>query len=70
MAARAEDLFRCSARSATTMRPANIISRHRHACRAEGEKSVVIEAQPWEMAGVNSRAELAWSRPNGSAAAA
>ncbi|HLL59801.1 MAG TPA: bifunctional UDP-N-acetylglucosamine diphosphorylase/glucosamine-1-phosphate N-acetyltransferase GlmU [Allosphingosinicella sp.] len=26
---------------------------------AEGKSSVVIEAQPWEMAGVNSRAELA-----------
>lgn len=27
--------------------------------RAEGSRSVVIEAQPWEVAGVNSRAELA-----------
>jgi bifunctional UDP-N-acetylglucosamine pyrophosphorylase/glucosamine-1-phosphate N-acetyltransferase len=60
MAARAEDLFRLLGKvgndnAAGEYYLPDIVM----LAAAEGRKSVVIEAQPWEMAGVNSRAELA-----------
>jgi len=60
MAARAEDLFRLLGKvgndnAAGEYYLPDIVM----LAAAEGKRSVVIEAQPWEMAGVNSRAELA-----------
>jgi bifunctional UDP-N-acetylglucosamine pyrophosphorylase/glucosamine-1-phosphate N-acetyltransferase len=60
MAARAENLFRLLGKvgnenAAGEYYLPDIVM----LAAAEGQKSVVIEAQPWEMAGVNSRAELA-----------
>jgi bifunctional UDP-N-acetylglucosamine pyrophosphorylase/glucosamine-1-phosphate N-acetyltransferase len=60
MAARAEDLFRLLGKvgndnAAGEYYLPDIVM----LAAAEGRRSVVIEAQPWEMAGVNSRAELA-----------
>jgi bifunctional UDP-N-acetylglucosamine pyrophosphorylase / glucosamine-1-phosphate N-acetyltransferase len=60
LAARREDLFRLlrkvdSNNAAGEFYLPDVV---KHAA-AEGERSVVIEAEPWEMAGVNSRAELA-----------
>lgn len=60
MAARAEDLFPLLARvgndnAAGEYYLPDIVM----LAAADGRLSVVIEAQPWEMAGVNSRAELA-----------
>ncbi len=60
MAARAEDLFRLLGKvgndnAAGEYYLPDIVM----LAAGEGRRSVVIEAQPWEMAGVNSRAELA-----------
>ncbi|CAA9543321.1 MAG: N-acetylglucosamine-1-phosphate uridyltransferase / Glucosamine-1-phosphate N-acetyltransferase [uncultured Sphingosinicella sp.] len=60
MAARAEDLFPLLGRvgnenAAGEYYLPDIVM----LAQGDGRKSVVIEAQPWEMAGVNSRAELA-----------
>jgi bifunctional UDP-N-acetylglucosamine pyrophosphorylase / glucosamine-1-phosphate N-acetyltransferase len=60
LAARREDLFRLlrkvdSDNAAGEFYLPDVV---KHAA-SEGERSVVIEAEPWEMAGVNSRAELA-----------
>jgi len=60
MAAKADDLFELLARvgndnAAGEYYLPDIVM----LAAAEGKKSAVIEAEPWEMAGVNSRAELA-----------
>jgi bifunctional UDP-N-acetylglucosamine pyrophosphorylase/glucosamine-1-phosphate N-acetyltransferase len=60
MAVRAEELFRLLGRvgndnAAGEYYLPDIVM----LAQGDGRKSVVIEAQPWEMAGVNSRAELA-----------
>jgi bifunctional UDP-N-acetylglucosamine pyrophosphorylase/glucosamine-1-phosphate N-acetyltransferase len=60
MAARAEDLFRLLGKvgndnAAGEYYLPDIVM----LAAADGSRSVVVEAQPWEMAGVNSRAELA-----------